>query len=304
MKQNKIEIRLSDVNAQEVHLDSMSAQALESFLVVSDALKNIAQSISSDLTFSIEKGSVRFGVMSSTETMNAIYRSMELAIEGESEDEIITSNLRKIQQEMLQQDVYSYQFLYGSANIGTRLQEAKKISKKRVKKHYENELDVVSGYFNSIGGNDPNYHFDYGGGKKVTVDCTMDDAYILKDYLYSNITCLVKKKVATEDVDNKTYTHCSVLEKNQVNHLKTFINDLNDTEDLLNRLDLIYDFIDDSQNRIKDLKVILKNYSLFFSDVNEFKTLLIISEGFIHDLEIQQYRDMIDVRMQSLLTKV
>lgn len=301
MTRDKIEITLSNVDAQEVCLDHMSAKALESFLVVSEALKDIASQVSPDVAFSIEKGSARFGMMSSTSVMDAIYRNMELAIEGESEDEVVTSSMRKIQQE-LQQEAYMYQFSYGKRNIGQRLSEAKRISKKKVKKYYQNELEIIEGYFNSIGGNDPNYHFDYGIGKKVTVVCTIEDAGILKKYLYSTITCLVNKKVAVEDDEHKMYKHCSKLERGQVAHLDQFMKCLNNTEDLMDRLDLIYDFIDESENKKKDLTILLKHYNLFFNDINEFKTLLIISDGF-RDVTIQGYRTQLELALDGLLTK-
>ncbi|WP_314060056.1 hypothetical protein [Empedobacter brevis] len=302
MKNSKIEIKLDSVDETYVNLDNMSLKALESFLLVTNSLKNIAETISKDITFTLKKGSAYTAVNGNPGVINDIYNSINLAIEGNSEDEIVTANLRSIQKE-IQNQVFNYQFKFGNENLGIKLSSAKKIQKKRTKNHYKNEIIIISGYFNSIGGNDPNYHFDYGLGRKTIVECTIEEAFELKNYLYKTISCLVLKKYVEDDPENTTYTHCSVLKDNQISNFREFIYKINNTTDLLNRLESIYDFLDNSYSRLDDIFVLLKSYKFLFKDVNEYKTLLILSKSLKEKKEIKELRDNLLYDFESLLNK-
>lgn len=289
MSKEKIEITLNYVDGEYVDLNNMSIKALESFLSVTNSLKNIAESISQEITFTIKKGSAYTAVNGSSFEIGNIYNTIDEAISGESIDDNITSNLRNIQKE-LQNEVFKYQFKYADINLDERIRSAKKITKKRTRGTYQTELTVLSGFFNSIGGNDPNYHFDYGAGQKTIIDCTIKDVDELKDYLYKTISCLVIKKFQLEDTEKVTYHHCSILQDNQVKHFREFSNKLNKANDLFERLDLIYDFADNSNSLIEDLSILLKSYHLFFNDINELKTLLIITKSLKDNPKIKNYR--------------
>lgn len=289
MSKEKIEITLNYVDGEYVDLNNMSIKALESFLSVTNSLKNIAESISQEITFTIKKGSAYTAVNGSSLEIGNIYNTIDEAISGESIDDNITSNLRNIQKE-LQNEVFKYQFRYADINLDERIRRAKKITKKRTRNTYQTELTVLSGFFNSIGGNDPNYHFDYGAGQKTIIDCTIKDVDELKDYLYKTISCLVIKKFQIEDTEKISYYHCSILQDSQVKFFRDFSDKLNKTYDLFERLDLIYDFADNSNSLIEDLSILLKSYHLFFNDINELKTLLIITKSLKDNPKIKNYR--------------
>ncbi|SOU86794.1 conserved hypothetical protein [Tenacibaculum dicentrarchi] len=289
MSKEKIEITLNYVDGEYVDLNNMSIKALESFLSVTNSLKNIAESISQEITFTIKKGSAYTSVNGSSVEIGNIYNTIDEAISGKSIDDNVTSNLRNIQKE-LQNEVFKYQFKYADINLDERIRSAKKITKKRTRNTYQTELAVLSGFFNSIGGNDPNYHFDYGAGQKTIIDCTIKDVDTLKDYLYKTISCLVIKKFKIEDTEKISYYHCSILQDSQVKYFREFSNKLNNTHDLFERLDLIYDFVDNSNSLIEDLSILLKSYHLFFSDINELKTLLIITKSLKDNPKIKNYR--------------
>ncbi|WP_271855693.1 hypothetical protein [Patiriisocius marinus] len=303
MSKEKIEITLNYVDGEYVDLNNMSIKALESFLSVTNSLKNIAESISQEITFTIKKGSAYTAVNGSSFEIGNIYNTIDEAISGESIDDNITSNLRNIQKE-LQNEVFKYQFKYADINLDERIRSAKKITKKRTRGTYQTELTVLSGFFNSIGGNDPNYHFDYGAGQKTIIDCTIKDVDELKDYLYKTISCLVIKKFQLEDTEKITYYHCSILQDNQVKYFREFSNRLNKANDLFERLELIYDFTDNSNSLIEDLSILLKSYHLFFSDINELKTLLIITKSLKDNPKIKNYRKSLLENFEHTVNKI
>lgn len=303
MSKEKIEITLNYVDDESVDLNNMSIKALESFLSVTNSLKNIAESTSKEVTFTIKKGSAYTAVNGSSFEIQNIYNTIDEAISGESIDDTITSNLRNIQKE-LQNEVFKYQFKYANINLDERIRKAKKIVKKRSKNFYQSELTVLSGFFNSIGGNDPNYHFDYGSGQKTTIDCTIKDVDELKDYLYRTISCLVLKKFSTEDEEKITYYHCSILQDNQVKYFRKFANNLNETKELFERLELIYDFVENSKSTIDDLSILLKSYSLLFDNINELKTLLIITKNLKENTKIKDYRKILLDHFEHTLNKI
>lgn len=303
MPKDKIEITLNSVNEKYVDLSNMSIKALESFLSVTNSLKNIAESVSNEITFTIRKGSAYTAVNGTVSEINNIYNSIDEAISGESIDENITSNLRNIQKE-LQNEVFEYQFKYANINLDDRVRKAKKIVKKRTINTYHREITVLSGFFNSIGGNDPNYHFDYGSGHKTIIDCTIDDVKELKDYLYKTISCLVIKKSSVLDSEKVNYFHCSLLQDNQVKYFKEFADKLNTTKELFERIDSIYDFVENSNAKIDNLAILLKSYNLFFNDLNELKTLLILTKSFKENPKIKNYRKILLSDFERTLNKI
>lgn len=303
MSKERIEIKLEYVGDDYVDLNNLSLQALESFLSVTNSLKNIAENISKEITFTIKKGSACTLVNGSTSDIENIYHSIDEAIIGESNDEVITNNLRNIQKE-LQNEVFKYQFRYADIKLDERIRRAKKITKKRVSNSYKKELTVLSGFFNSIGGNDPNYHFDYGFNNRMTIDCSFYDVKELKDYLYQDISCLVIKKYSEEDDEKVFYYHCSILKDSQVRHFKEFINNLNEKNELFERLELIYDFVDKSNTRIDDLRILLKSYDYIFENINELKTLLLLTKSLKDNPEIKEYRKILLDQFQHKLDKI
>lgn len=303
MSKERIEIKLEYVGDDYVDLHNMSLKALESFLSVTNSLKNIAENISKDVTFTIRKSSAYTSVNGSSNEIGNIYHSIDEAISGESNDEIITSNLRNIQKE-IQNEVFKYQFKYADVNLDARIKRAKKITKKRSHNVYEKELTVLSGFFNSIGGNDPNYHFDYGSNNRLTIDCNFPDVNELKDYLYKDISCLVLKKFVKDDEEKTFYSHLAILKEEQVNHFKTFIKELNHQNDLFKRLELIYKFTDNSKSRISDLKILLRSFDSIFNDINEFKTLLILTKSLKDNDEIKKYRENLLDHFEHKLDKI
>jgi hypothetical protein len=303
METEKLEIILEYANNSYVNLDNMSIEALESFLSVTNALKNIAESVSTDVKFSIKKGSACTAVIGSRSDIYNVYERIEEAIIGESEDEIVTSNLREIQKH-IKNEVFKYQFKFSNENIDNRIREAKKIVRKRSKNLYRYELAVLTGYFNSVGGNEPNYHFDYGNGSKTTIECDIPQALEMKNYLYQNISCLVQKKYSADDSNNITYYHCSVIKNEQIGVFRKLSNDLNKTINIFERIDILYDFAENSKSVIEDLAVIVKAYKSMFQDINELKTILILTKSLKSNTLIKDSRKKLLSDFDALMNKI
>jgi len=303
METEKLEIILEYANNSYVNLDNMSIEALESFLAVTNALKNIAGSVSTDINFSIKKGSACAAVFGTKTDIYNVYGRIEEAINGESDDDIVTSNLREIQKH-IKNEVYKYQFKFANENFDNKIREAKKIVKKRSKNFYKHELTVLTGYFNEVGGNDPNYHFDYGNGLKTTIECDIPQALELREYLYQNISCLVQKKYSPDDENNTTYYHCAVIKNEQTRIFRKFAEDLNSTTDLFARIDLLYDFSEYSKSVIEDLSILVSCYNYLFQDINELKTLLILTKNFKDNPLIKDKREKLIKEFEVLMNKI
>lgn len=289
---DKIEIKLTHVNDEHVNLDNMSKDALVSFLSVVNCLKNISDNLlSNEATFSIKKGSALFSVNSTPTDIGHFYDMMNEAISGNSTDTIVTENMRKIQKE-LQNPLFTYKLFYKDIDIAPRIKNAKKITKKRVYKLLNYKFEILTGFFNQIGGNEPNYHFDQGGGNRITIECTIEDAAELKYSLYNNISTIVISKVNNNVEDKITYDHRAILKQDQITHLKKFIDIYNSKNDIIDRLDCIYDFIDNSNNIEEDILLLLKIFNSKVFDINEIKTILVISKN-IKDAnnQIKLHRD-------------
>ena len=301
MSHEKIEISLNSVDNEDVNLERMSLKSLESFLNVTTSLKNIAESISDNITFTIRKGSAYAAVNGPKTEISRIFNSIDTAIKGESKDDLVTSNLRNIQKE-IQDDVFGYQFKYSGNDISERIIKAKRIAKKRSRDRYKSELTVLTGFFNSIGGTNPNYHFDSGAGvKKVTIECTVDNAKELKEYLYENISCLVYKSYSESNPQKFHFKHCSILSEDQVQPFKEFTKNLLESGGILERLDSYYEFIEKSSSKTYYLKILMEAFLSGYSDLNELKTTLIISEGLKNHPELKSLRSKLEVKLAELL---
>lgn len=302
MENNNIKIKLDYADNADVELHNMSLTALESFLKVTTALKNIAASVSPNVIFAIEKGSAAAAAYGAPHDIQTIFHKIDEAIEGDSEDEIITKNLRDIQSE-IQNDIMRYQFFYLDIKLEEKIKNASKIKKKNSRNNYREEFRVLTGKFDEVGGSKINYHLEYGSGERETIDCTESEALELKDYLFKTISCLVIKKIADNDSIKPTFKHCVFLEPEQTAVFKEFITQYQEIKEILPRLDHIYTFFRNSNNIVKDMATMLKASSIIFHDVNELKTLLIISYGMRDNKLIKHYRELVNNNFKSQMNK-
>lgn len=303
MSTDKIEIKLTYVDDEYVDLSNMSVKALESFLSVTNSLKNISQCVSDQLTFTIKKGSAYASVNGYKADIGNIYSKIDEALKGESTDEIVTSNLRNIQKE-IQNSVFKYQFVYGNEILDTRIRSAKKIAKKRTKQLFDNKIEIISGYFNEIGGNDPNYHFDYGNGNRLTIDCTINETQELKEYLYKTVSSIVIKKSSEDKQIKPIFEHKAIIEESLVYPFKEFIRNYYTNQNLVKRLEIIYEFVDNSRTKEKYIELLLKSFKSNVFNLSEIKTILVISKSFQENENIRRNRNDLLKFYENLLKQL
>ena len=298
----KLEIVLKEVEEEKVGLKSLSADALDSFIKVLSNLKALATNSVSEnnVTFSIYEGSASCAAESSPDVMERIYHDMEIAIQGESYDKELTTSLREIQTQ-IKRTTFRYQFNYikdkSIINVDERLSNARQIRLKSSENNYEYKIKILSGLLNEIGGKTPNYRFDYGANEKITIGCTREEAQTVNKYLYKNIHSIVLCKEFNND-KNDQYTHKAIVEKECASLLQAHFTSYYEEKNFVNRLSLIYDFIDDVFAKDRDLGFeILQKLLIAYNDKNlhqsELKTLLVISKPFKeHDL-IKEVRSLL-----------
>lgn len=299
---NKIEITLKTANNQPVSLTSMTPEALDSFLAVVLSLKSIATSIGSNAIFTITEGSASCAVYAPDNEVEVdnIYNGIELAIKGQSRDKQFTTNT-KIIQDQLKRTGYDYRFIYTNDKYETqkviqiheRLKKAKKITLKRTKYEFEYKLRVLSGFLNQIGGNTPNYHFDYGHGNKITISCTKEEAIEIKKYLYKDIFVILLCKEWSSNKKSEYY-HKQIIEIEKVSVLKEFFQTYYKKEEIVDRLEYLHEFfyenIKNNINAIDILSILLKVFNSDYLHLSELKTLLVISKPFKNNSIIEKER--------------
>lgn len=300
---NRLEIALTEANGESVSLKSMTPDALESFMSVMSSLKSLAIAIISkeDLNFSISEGSAQCVVEAPSDSMNLIYDELDIAMKGESEDKDITTSLRSIQ-DQIKRENYRYRFLYKRSqnptiDLYSRLINSKRISIKRKRNQFEYKLLIKSGFLNQIGGKTPNYHFDYGGGEKITISCTVPEAQSINQYLYTNVQALLLCKQWYDENKRDEYTHKAIIKDELVKKIKTYLNSYNKERELVRKLSLTHDFIDNMFNE-KLGHQFLSYLLIAFNDKNfhlsELKTLLVISKPFREMEEIKKVRNALN----------
>lgn len=310
---NRLEIKLTEANNQLVSLKSMSPEAMDSFMTVMSALKTIAVSVNTDdkLVFSISEGSAQCAIEAPEDTMKIIYDEVDIAIKGKSEDKEITVNLRRIQEQLMREG-YNYKFIYkrgrdAEIDIHSRLIRSSKIKTKRSKKLFEYKVRVVSGFLNQIGGKEPNYHFDYGHGEKKTIVCSKEEAMQIKQYLYKNVNVLLVCKEWSEPEKRNEYYHKLIIEGENVYKFKQFLNSYNKENNLVEKLILLHNFIDEEFEANNDSHDILMCLLIAFNDKNfhlsELKTLLVISKPFKEHKLIKVARNQLLETYQAIKSK-
>ena len=268
----------------------MSSDALTSFLIVLESLKELAvESMDKDnIKFSIENGSAKAVIANSQNPkgVSDLYEKIDTAIKGKCDDSQITSPLRRIQEELKDQNFFYFTYNNGKQKIAIdeRLRRANRIQKRRVESEVSLQLKVLSGTLNQIGGNEPNYHIDYGGGVKKTIEFDKNQTKDIIQHLYRKTTVLTvcKNKKSSDGVD-KTYSHKLILEDNQVQMFKSFLRKYNSKQlDLVDRLSFMYEYFDGLyKGSNKAALDFLGAQLVAFNDkrlhLSELKTLLVIS---------------------------
>ena len=306
---NSLEIALTEAEGTNVSLNSMSKSAIESFVSAVSSLKSLAVSVAEEetLNFSISEGSAMCTVNAPQQSLDAIHLAIETAIGGKSEDKSVTSHLRNIQTQIKREN-FKFRFLYKKNNevvldIYEPLLKAKKIALKRSKKRFQYKLLLVSGLLNQIGGKNPNYHFDYGDGNKLTIACSQEEAIDVNQHLYKKVQSLLICKEWYEIDRKDEYYHKIIVKEEHNQPLRAFLKKYNNEKNLIEKLSLIHDFIDSCFEKDYGhdiLKYFVTAFNSPFFELSELKTLLVISKPFKEHPLIKDSREKL---LETYLTK-
>lgn len=286
----KLEIRLYEENDTSVSLGSMSASAVDSFVKVVTALKELALTTMSEesLIFSIKEGSALAAVQGNDSSMTVLYKDINEAISGKSQDKEVTKFLRVIQNE-LKREKFSYNFNFydkkEKINLYEPIVNSSRITVQRKPKSEINyQLKIIGGFFNQIGGKDPNYHFDYGNGDKLTIDCSIEDAKKINRYLYTKVNSILISKNWNNSDKKEELAHKIVIDNDLLKPIKKFLKDYNKEDDLIEKLTITHDFIDEqfhsNPKKFEILNTLLVAFNSENFHLSELKTFLIISKPF------------------------
>lgn len=307
----RFKISLKEVNNARVSLAGMTPEALNSFLQVVYAFQEIVVELSTDdsISFSIVEGSARCEMIAPDQPVMTVRREIDSAIQGRSRNKVVTKHLRTIQSHV-KNDAFVYDFTLSEgstviSNYHQQLIDARKISIPKNRNQYNVKIDVISGFLNQIGGNDPNYHFDRGSGDKLTIACTRAEAQSVNQYLYRRIQSLVYVKIWHDDEKRDEYTHISVLDgREEVRIFKDFFSEYYRMISEVDRLDSIYMLIERPmaiELKVRILNHLLKSFTSDRATISEIKTLLIASRAFSEYENLSSLRELLAEKYNNIV---
>jgi hypothetical protein len=296
---NRFEIRLSTIDDVSVDLDRMNADALQSFLEVVSSFKQIAEAVvgKDDLSFAIRAGSALCCLDAPARQLGQIYHEMDLAIEGNSVNKTVTDSLRSIQ-EQVKKEGLGYEFQYHQASrvipLHNRIISARRIAVKKTRLGHALKVGMYAGVIKQIGGEHPNYHLDCGNGDKKTIECTVEAAVNINQFLYQTVYALTWVKTYPQHGRQNQYIHVTLVEADQVATMREFVDRYNGHVDILEGLTYIHTFMEAQMEHSQQGFAILKLLLLAFNDqrfhLSEIKTLLVISKPFMQNALLQDAR--------------
>lgn len=74
--------------------------------------------------------------------------------------------------------------------------------------------------------------------------------------------------------------------------------------ELFDRIDILYDFAENSKSVIEDLSILVSSYKNLFEDINELKTLLILTKSFKDSPLIKEKREKLLNEFEVIMNKI
>lgn len=287
-----LKLSLEQANGSKVSLDNLSGEALTSFLQAVSHLKNIIKSQSDErkITYKIVEGSASVEALSAVGEIDVFYgKFRETLDKGNPNSEVIKEY--KLLKECLSNDDLDFDFHYTlNGNKKEDLKErviSSRFKSKRDRSPWKHELAVKMGQLYLVGGTSPNYHLELGRNEKFTIHCSKEDAIEVNKDLYRNIKVLVEAKTKKSKAVDEKLTHKIILDSENAGIFKKFLTEYNKTNDLIEKLGLMHDFVFDNSNDKIKLLHLMKYLIIGFSSENfhqsELKTVLVISKAFKDD---------------------
>ncbi len=286
----------NEKNGEAVQLHNLSASGLLSFTTVLESLRKLAIAIAGDenVRFSIESGSARAVAITDDEVGQSIAATLEQAIDGEISDKNLLEPIRNIHREIIREDL----------NYGITLQRAgltvnnfKSIfqSKTRIilkpKRGTSISIEVLQAKVIAVGGKNPNYHLIMEDESEVIVKCTEGDAMNVNSYLYKIINVLVQKTSYKRENKKDIYTHGAILHDPEIHIFHHFFSVYNSRKDIMLKLQMLYNVFEEimvlEERKFEIVGILLRQFDKEDININELKTLLILSNGMKENIAIK-----------------
>lgn len=284
-------------NGEEVNLHDLSASGLLSFTTVLESLRKLAIAVAGNenVRFSIESGSARAIAITDDLVGQSLSDTIEQALEGEISDKEILDPIRIIHKEIIRNDLN-----YGITlrRAGLPVSDFKDIfqSKTRIvlktKRGSKILSEVIQAKVIAVGGKNPNYHLILDDESEIIVKCTESDAMEVNSFLYKRIHVLVQKTSFTRENKKDIFTHEAVLQESETQIFHHFFSVYNFRKDIMYKLQMLYDVFETimalKERKFEIVGILLRQFDKEDADINELKTLLILSNGMKGNLAIKR----------------
>ena len=277
----------TEKNGEAVQLHNLSASGLLSFTSVLESLRKLAIAIAGDenVRFSIESGSARAIAITDDVVGQSMSDTIEQALDGEISDKEILEPIRIIHKEIIRNDL-----TYGITlkRAGITVSDFKDIfqSKTRIvlktKKGATISSEVIQAKVIAVGGKNPNYHLVIEDESEIIVKCSENDAMNVNPFLYQKISVLVQKTSYKRENKKDIFTHEAVLKEPETQIFHHFFSIYN-SRNLMYKLQMLYDVFEKIMalevRKFEIVGILLRQFDKEDIDINELKTLLILSNG-------------------------
>ncbi len=287
----------TEKNGEAVQLHDLSASGLLSFTTVLESLRKLAIAIAGDenVRFSIQSGSAQAIAITDDAVGQSMSDTLEQAIEGEISDKEILDPIRIMHREIIREDL----------NYGISLQRAG-ITVNNFKDIFQSKTrivlktirgskissEVIQAKVIAVGGKNPNYHLVMEDDNEIIVKCSENEAMAVNSFLYQRISVLVQKTSYKRENKNDIFYHGAVLQKPETQIFDKFFSIYNSRNDLMYKLQMLYDVFEAimalEERKFEIVGILLRQFDKEDNDINELKTLLILSNGMKENFAIRE----------------
>lgn len=300
MSENKLELKvIKDSDDSDIDLNNLSLDAAKSFLILFDSLTKIVELTPNNegVTLQIISGSAVAVANGTASQIESVETCFDEIVNHVSTDKEIVSKWRAIQ-ELVCKNGLQYEInIYKDSEKRPIFQTIKSAKQFRVKSNRirpDITLKFLTGKLIEVGGKKPNIHLLDLDNNRFTINCDHANAKRANKYLYSDINVSVWFK--NKEGSRAKYDFCDVYHSNEVyNDFSEFMIDYyNDFDEIsaLKKLHYKCKFFIDNNDFIH-LNKFIRLFNHDANDLNELKTILVITKAFKEQEHIKLIRERI-----------
>lgn len=295
MSENKLEFIIKKDSAKkDVELTGMTVEAAKAFSVLFNSIINIVRITHPEgVKIKIRSGSAVVSAEGNEEQIAIIQKSYNDIINFRSENKELVNEWRSVQKLISANGLdYEANFYQGSVKTSflQSLKQTKKLRTRPVSNPIVSTIKFMSGKLIAVGGSNPNIHLENSAGKRITINCTEQNAKKANRFLYENILVSCWSKAGKDDIKYElceSYWHQADFDllKNGINEFLSISNEIAQLKVLHYKCRELLDK--------KDYDTFRKFLRLFThdtTDVNILKTILIVTQSFKEHDKLKEMR--------------